>query len=459
MATVEELSKLKVTELKAELSKRGLKTAGLKKELVERLVGAIASEKAEEEVPPNAPEPPKEVEATGGEAGTLAVGSEEIVAEGPVAPEQKKEALIEDVDESNEAVTGLDSGQEKAADDKNEDAAREKGAELNDVQAAAEKLPTPTAEFDVAPSENTDAMKKAPSQNLSDSLEPTKKDEDLVANKSLADRLTDEAPIERPSLPAPNESSSQPSYAGFKRKFEIDQTREPVASSDKKPRQEDEMVSAEETASKCVHPPTNALYIRNFTRPLNLPNLKREIKSNCSGSIGTFWMDTIKSHCFITLDSIADGTKVFNAFDGKTWPFEEKSRRQLTVGFVNADCIPDWIAKEESGSIDQRWEVIYIKHGDNDVSADFQLARNLNTQHIPVIGGNFQESVRPTESRSNKMSAPSNTVAAEKSSKYSFDAFLITHSQGAPVSNAISPEELFRKTQATPVLFFKTAES
>ena len=317
--------------------------------------------------------------------------------------------------------------QRKVADDKNEDAAHEGGVKLNDVQVAAETLPTPTAEFDIAPAEYADATKQTPLQDANDSLEHTKKDDEFVANKSQAVQSTEAAPVEKPPLPALNESSSQTSYAGFKRKFEMDQTRETIASNDKKPRQEEETAtaSAEEIASKCLHPPTNALYIRNFTRPLNLPNLKREITSNCAGSLGTFWMDTIKSHCFITLDSISEGIKVFNAFNGKTWPFEEKSRRQLTVGFVNADLIPDWIAKEESGSIDQRWEVVYIKHRDNDVSAEFQLAQNLNSQRIPVIEGNVNphESERPTDVRTDKMSAPSNTVFAEERSKYCFGIF------------------------------------
>ena len=114
MATVEELSKLKVTELKAELSKRGLKTAGLKKELVERLSGSIAIEKTAEEVPANASDIRKEAEEMEGETGALALDAEKGDTDSPKAPENIKEAIIEDVSEINETISGQHSGPEKS---------------------------------------------------------------------------------------------------------------------------------------------------------------------------------------------------------------------------------------------------------------------------------------------------------------------------------------------------------
>jgi hypothetical protein len=39
--------------------------------------------------------------------------------------------------------------------------------------------------------------------------------------------------------------------------------------------------------------------IENFTRPLNIESLRTELAT--FGNITTFWMDKIRSHCYVTV--------------------------------------------------------------------------------------------------------------------------------------------------------------
>lgn len=46
-------------------------------------------------------------------------------------------------------------------------------------------------------------------------------------------------------------------------------------------------------------PESNTLCVRNFTRPLRQADVETLLKS--LGEVRVFWMDSVKSHCFVTV--------------------------------------------------------------------------------------------------------------------------------------------------------------
>lgn len=160
-------SALKVTELKAELKKRGLAVGGLKKDLVERLTEAIEREKAEaasepeeEEEEEAEEEEEEEQEEAGGE-------SEEEQAEAEVV--EKPELKVEEQDEAPVDAPEGDGEKEVTKDD-------------DDKPEELEKM-----EEDIKTEEEDKQVKGEP--DTSASTEQT-----TFASTLLADEATDDSP-------------------------------------------------------------------------------------------------------------------------------------------------------------------------------------------------------------------------------------------------------------------------
>jgi hypothetical protein len=72
-----------------------------------------------------------------------------------------------------------------------------------------------------------------------------------------------------------------------------------------KPLENSEMSAALDThKSECsvppsAHPPTDTIVVNNFVRPLTLPAVKALLSAH--GVVREFWMDSIKTHCYVTV--------------------------------------------------------------------------------------------------------------------------------------------------------------
>jgi hypothetical protein len=117
------------------------------------------------------------------------------------------------------------------------------------------------------------------------------------------------------------------------------------------------------------HPATAALYIEGLMRPLQPVALRKYLASLASApgtsdsdAIIDFYLDSIKTHCFVSFTSVAAASRVRSAVHGTVWP-NERNRKSLRADFIPDDQIKEWIQTEEA-SRDRagpapRWEVTY----------------------------------------------------------------------------------------------------
>ncbi|EON68386.1 hypothetical protein W97_07644 [Coniosporium apollinis CBS 100218] len=150
-------------------------------------------------------------------------------------------------------------------------------------------------------------------------------------------------------------------------------------------------VSPEAEADRLIppamHPATAVLYIRDFMRPLQPAGLRShliQLASPPSSSpdpsvLESFFLDSIKTHCFCRFSSITAAARVRAALHGAVWP-PERTRKPLFVDFIPEEKLEEWIRIEEDdaaasrgGRGGKRWEVAYVDSPDG-IRASFQEA-------------------------------------------------------------------------------------
>ncbi|KAK4943280.1 hypothetical protein LTR10_017123 [Elasticomyces elasticus] len=132
-----------------------------------------------------------------------------------------------------------------------------------------------------------------------------------------------------------------------------------------------------------IHPATSSLYIRNFKRPLHIPSLRSHIvslaKSPSSADnadpITVFYLDSIRTHAFLSFNSVAAASRVRTAMHDTRFP-DEAMREPLFIDYIPDDKVQTWIDNETGGGFGRsgggrRYEVIY-EQGDDGVEAVFQ---------------------------------------------------------------------------------------
>lgn len=128
-----------------------------------------------------------------------------------------------------------------------------------------------------------------------------------------------------------------------------------------------------------IHYATAALYIKNFMRPLKIPMVEDHIiaLATPTGSdpdptiIETFYLDQIRTHAFVVLQSTSAAARVRSALHDRVWP-EESTRKPLWVDFVPPQKVQEWIDQEQSAGRG-RFEVVY-EQDDQGVIAVLQEA-------------------------------------------------------------------------------------
>ncbi|KAI4345207.1 hypothetical protein L6164_012350 [Bauhinia variegata] len=77
--------------------------------------------------------------------------------------------------------------------------------------------------------------------------------------------------------------------------------------------------------------PTNSLRIDRFLRPFTLKAVQELLGK--TGNVVSFWMDHIKTHCYVTYSSVEEATKTRNAMYNLQWP--PNGGRFLVAEFVD----------------------------------------------------------------------------------------------------------------------------
>ncbi|KIW16735.1 hypothetical protein PV08_03924 [Exophiala spinifera] len=142
--------------------------------------------------------------------------------------------------------------------------------------------------------------------------------------------------------------------------------------------------SEEHEVPPAIHPATSSIYIRNLKRPLHIPSLRNHIltlaksrdPSDDIDPIKVFYLDSIRTHAFVSFSSVSSASRVRTAMHGTRFP-DENMREPLFVDYIPDDKVQDWIERETGGGFGggraggRRYEVVY-EEGQNGVEAIFQ---------------------------------------------------------------------------------------
>ena len=202
-----------------------------------------------------------------------------------------------------------------------------------------------------------------------------------------------------------------------------------------------------------IHPATSALYIRDLMRPLNQVQLKSHLATLAAPPgqepdldvLVSFYLDTIRTHAFISFTNTSAASRVRSALHDRIWP-DEKTRKPLWVDFVPVEKLDEWIEQEQGQpggrGVAKKWEVYYDVDEDRHVTAILQESNNLRPAQpirrpsVPVPPVQAPQAPRRIE---NAPSAPR-----------SFNI----RGQGLP-TNTARLDELFKSTTAKPMLYYQ----
>lgn len=154
-----------------------------------------------------------------------------------------------------------------------------------------------------------------------------------------------------------------------------------------------------------LHVATAALYIDGLMRPLQPASLRNHLVSLASHPgdspnpdvILDYYLDPVKTHCFVSFANISAASRVRSALQGTVWP-NERNRKKLFVDFIPEDKLQEWVRVEEDsqlrGGRAPRWEVRYDSIDDGveavlrevDPTASAQRTREPITTRPPPLG-------------------------------------------------------------------------
>nr|XP_054769210.1 apoptotic chromatin condensation inducer in the nucleus-like [Lytechinus pictus] len=80
---------------------------------------------------------------------------------------------------------------------------------------------------------------------------------------------------------------------------------------------------------------SNIIHVNNLTRPFTLPQLKELLGRYGTLSADGFWMNNIKSHCFVTYESSDEAMACREALHGTTWPSSNPKKLRVDFSDIN----------------------------------------------------------------------------------------------------------------------------
>ncbi|KHN98012.1 SAP domain-containing protein [Metarhizium album ARSEF 1941] len=373
-------AKLKVVDLKAELKRRGLPQGGLKVELVARL--EEADQEATEAEPEPEPEPEPESHA-----------DEQMNDETPQFESESLHPVNGDSTSQTQDVQGV---QEQTKDGQ---VVTQDAREIEPEQTPPRHLPATTQEpthaavpeVVVSTPAHQEESQPEPSPP---SRDPRPADGDApFMGEQLVQDSTVEAPAEalkrkrRSASPTPKEEEvsrkrARADAALASRSHQLNHF--PPEAHDAPE------VDYDRHVEPSVHPATSALCINNLMRPLRPADLRAHIvtlatapgTSPADKIVTKFYLDFIRTHAFVALDSVSAASRVRQLLHGRVWP-NESNRKALSIDFIPPEKMDSWIDMEESGGRrpSHRWEVVYAPASDGSTVEASLVSNSLSSSN------------------------------------------------------------------------------
>ncbi|KAG5513401.1 hypothetical protein PMAC_001465 [Pneumocystis sp. 'macacae'] len=181
-----------------------------------------------------------------------------------------------------------------------------------------------------------------------------------------------------------------------------------------------------------THQLTCAIYVRDFTRPLQISHLKsylldmvKDINDSNDDILKKVWMDKCRTHAFIVFSTIKYAKKIREGLHNSIWP-SEKGRKPLWADYIPENKVDEWIYIEEQNPRDTKWEVVYDAQGTPNL-----LKIEKKTSHKDVI------------------------VLNKETEKRFQDGFNYEYEKKQDIGK-YNLNKLFLKTQTIPSLYYKT---
>lgn len=130
--------------------------------------------------------------------------------------------------------------------------------------------------------------------------------------------------------------------------------------------------------------PSNVVFITNLTRPFTVNQLKEMLSKYGTFKIKPgakqepyFWIDAVKSHCYVAYETEAEAEKAIGALNNVTWP--ASNPKKLNVGYSSMDEIMSVI--ENDGAAPAK--IRPTTNGDDRVKSDRKVSSSSSTYLKP----------------------------------------------------------------------------
>lgn len=240
---------------------------------------------------------------------------------------------------------------------------------LEDTRKRKRRSQSPAPTLEEIANRKARAKETTPRMLLKDDEVSVSRDEVLSdlkpEDQKAAEDHTDKQPTDKQPIETQTDSHKTPTKqdARFRNLFP------PAGASSQAASPPRDVTMQDADTTPALHAATSALYIDGLMRPLQPAALRKHLASLAStpettdsDAIIDFYLDSIKTHCFVSFTSLAAASRVRSAIHGTVWP-NERNRKNLRADFIPDEKIKEWIETEEK-SRDRagpaaRWEVRY----------------------------------------------------------------------------------------------------